>query len=60
MAFSDALLFMIEETAGGAVSWGGKLQPTVALSSAEAEYMAACAAVQEAIHRRLLVAARFS
>ena len=47
-------LFMIEE-AGGAVSWGSKLQPTVALSSAEAEYMAACAAVQEAIHLRLLL-----
>ena len=40
---------------GGVVSWGSKLQPTVALSSAEAEYMAACAAVQEAIHLRLLM-----
>ena len=47
-------LFMIEET-GGAISWASKLQPTVALSSAEAEYMAACAAVQEAIHLRLLM-----
>jgi len=47
-------LFMIEET-GGVVSWGSKLQPTVALSSAEAEYMAACAAVQEAVHLRLLM-----
>lgn len=47
-------LFMIDKT-GGAISWASKLQPTVALSSAEAEYMAACAAVQEAIHLRLLM-----
>lgn len=30
---------------GGAVSWGSKLQPTVALSSSEVEYMAASAAM---------------
>ena len=35
--------------AGGAISWKVKAQPTVALSSAEAEYMALSAAVQEAI-----------
>ena len=40
---------------GGAVSWGSKLQPTVALSSSEAEYMAASAAVQEAVHMRSLL-----
>lgn len=39
----------------GALSWGSRLQATVALSSAEAEYMAACAAVQEAIHLRELM-----
>lgn len=39
----------------GVVSWGSKLQQTVALSSAESEYMAACAAVQEAIHLRQLM-----
>lgn len=41
--------------AGGSVSWASKLQPTVALSSSEAEYMAACAAVQEAIYMRRLL-----
>jgi hypothetical protein len=45
-------VFMIS---GGCVSWMSKLQPTVALSSAEAEYMAVCAAVQEAIHMRSLL-----
>jgi hypothetical protein len=40
---------------GGAVSWGSKLQPTVALSSSEAEYMAASAAVQEAVYMRSLL-----
>jgi len=40
---------------GAAISWGSKLQPTVALSSSEAEYMAACYAVQEAVHLRLLL-----
>jgi hypothetical protein len=40
---------------GGSVSWMSKLQPTVALSSAEAEYMAACAATQEAVYLRRLL-----
>ena len=35
--------------AGGAISWKSRLQPTVALSSSEAEYMALSYAVQEAI-----------
>jgi len=42
--------------AGGAVSWASRLQPTVALSSTEAEYMATCAAVQEMVYLRQLFA----
>jgi len=34
---------------GGAISWNSKRQPTVALSSAEAEYMAISATSQEAL-----------
>jgi hypothetical protein len=41
--------------AGGPISWASKVQPTVALSSTEAEYMAACSAAQEAIWIRLLL-----
>ena len=37
---------------GGAVSWQAKKQPTVALSSVEAEYMAATEATKEAIWLR--------
>ena len=40
--------------AGGPVSWKSKLQPTVALSSTEAEYMALTAAAQEACSLRFL------
>jgi hypothetical protein len=35
--------------AGGPVSWQSCMQTSVALSSMESEYMAACAAAQEAI-----------
>jgi hypothetical protein len=42
--------------AGGAVSWQSRLQPTTALSTSEAEYMSVCAATQEAIHLRRLLA----
>ena len=41
--------------AGGPISWKSKQQTTVALSSAEAEYMALCDAAKEAIHLRWLV-----
>ena len=49
---TTAFVFKI---AGGAVSWSSRLQPTVALSSTEAEYLALCAAAQEAIHLRQLL-----
>ena len=49
---TTAYLFQL---AGGAISWKSRLQPTVALSSTEAEYMSACAAAQEAIYLRRLV-----
>ena len=35
-------------TAGGAISWSSKKQPSISLSSIEAEYMTAAAAVKEA------------
>ena len=40
---------------GGAVSWNSKLQPTVAVSTSEAEYMAAAQAVKEALWVRTLL-----
>lgn len=39
---------------GGAISWNSKRQPTIALSSAEAEYMSLSACAQEALWFRQL------
>ena len=49
---TTAYVFMVH---GGVVSWASRLQPTVALSSVEAEYMCACAAAQEAVYLRRLL-----
>ena len=40
---------------GGPVSWQSRMQSTVALSSMEAEYMAASAATQEALWQARLL-----
>jgi hypothetical protein len=42
--------------AGSAVSWSSRLQPTVAVSTAEAEFIAAAAVAKEALWMRLLMA----
>eukprot|EP00873_Tetraselmis_striata_P042410 jgi/Tetstr1/462674/TSEL_007640.t1 len=50
--YTTGFVFML---CGAAVSWKSQLQATVALSTAEAEYMALCAAVCEALFLRELL-----
>lgn len=40
---------------GGAINWRSRKQPTVALSSVQAEYMAACEAGRDAVHWRMFL-----
>ena len=50
---TSGLVFMLN---GAAISWRSKRQPTVALSSAEAEFISASAMVQEVIYLRKFLA----
>ena len=49
------MVLLYFKCARGAISWKTRRQPTVALSSTEAEYMALSAATQEALYLKNLV-----
>lgn len=57
--FESSVIFLVSthffKLAGAVISWGSKKQATVALSTAEAEYMATCTATQEAVYLRKLL-----
>ena len=51
---SKSVSAYISYVGGGPVSWRSKLQSTTALSTCESEYIALCAAAQEAVHLKQL------
>jgi hypothetical protein len=51
---SKSVSAYISYVGGGPVSWRSKLQSTTALSTCESEYIALCAAAQEAVHLKHL------
>jgi len=50
-----SISWYVFDIAGGSVSWSSKKQPTVALSTTEAEYMAASNATKEAVWLQVLL-----
>ena len=51
---SKSVSAFISYVGGGPVSWRSRLQSTTALSTCESEYIALCAAAQEAVHLKQL------
>ena len=49
------VLVYVVTLAGGAILWTSKKQPIVALSTAEAEYVAACEVTMEAVSERNVI-----
>ena len=51
---SKSVSAYVSYVGGGPISWKSKLQSTTALSTCESEYIALCAAAQEAVHLKQL------